>query len=66
MVSEGGLEPPRRLRGLCDCLRLQEEHEATEEEDHQHEWRESNYEEGHQQVEEPENESAHAFGLLFV
>ena len=63
MVSEGGLELPRRLRGLCDCLRLQEEHEATQEEDNQHEWREGKCKEGNQQVEEPENESAHAVDL---
>ena len=63
MVSEGGLELPRRLRGLCDCLRLQEEHEATQDEDNQHEWREGKCKEGNQQVEEPENESAHAVDL---
>ncbi len=43
--------------GLCGCLRLQDEHEAPEEEDQKHEWRES--EEAKYQVAEPENEPTH-------
>ena len=49
--------------GLCGCLRLQDEHEAPEEEDQQHEWCKSEPEEAKYQVAEPENEPAHVSGL---
>ena len=48
------------------CLRLQDEQEPAKEENHQHERRDGQREEGQQQVVEPENKSTHVVGLSFV